>query len=736
MPYDFTNKSTGTAGPGGSNEGAYYAGLQGPVSYGNAYTGLTDTYKEHERDHPAQRQVDPYMENWANQAGQNQQSDRQQLADLYAQLQAQAAGGSTPQQRAMVQGYGQAAQNQNTLAQSARGGAYGRTAAGAALTQNVGTSGAVAGQQLNVQKQADQMNAQKQMLQVSTAMRAQDLQAQGMTAEDAMNKANLEAQARGMNIDYQEGWAGLEGQGIQGDWNSYVDAGRRGTKRQQDRKDQKQQTEGQIMQGMSTGMAMMSDTRAKKDAAFTEGVKTGASLQQAYSSPTGTLAEIQAKRDALAPEIAKWAGRQPTDLASTFNPGDYTELSTIPGQGKSFRHNATGAIVGQDNRGNMFTIQNGPDRSFYDPRDKDTQLPHNAVQASKNETMQNRLKTLGPKSKAEGYSAGVTGGEPGSGTDLSKEALLKLWHSPMSNQTGTPPEMVAPNTPSTPAPVRGAFTAPIDRFAQSGTVVPMPAGDALTAENMKAALNPALVQTNAIPMEFADNPYAQTAPVELGGAGIPVDHIAMMNAQAARANGDILSDEKAKQRAFQKGAAWMAAAGGSDQNAVGALSQIEDMQPIDRYGIATRKAAMGDMAGAQQYAAEALKSAPYSEKNPSGLKPEEIEALKKLTAPRVAPPAAVSPHATSPANARQASDALLNTLGQSQSVYTYKGEPAGANPRLGIMAQDLEKTPAGGAMVKQDPRSGLKYIDAPAGLSAAFAGLGRLNERVSAMEPK
>lgn len=66
-------------------------------------------------------------------------------------------------------------------------------------------------------------------------------------------------------------------------------------------------------------------------------------------------------------------------------------------------------------------------------------------------------------------------------------------------------------------------------------------------------------------------------------------------------------------------------------------------------------------------------------------------------------------------------------------TYDYKN-PAenGGERRLGIMAQNLEQGPTGGDLVKDTPRG--KVVDVPALASANSAAVGRLHDRVSALE--
>ena len=82
-------------------------------------------------------------------------------------------------------------------------------------------------------------------------------------------------------------------------------------------------------------------------------------------------------------------------------------------------------------------------------------------------------------------------------------------------------------------------------------------------------------------------------------------------------------------------------------------------------------------------------------------------------------------------------DRVLDSL----QPYTYAYKDPGNEPRpdpnghhyLGVMAQDLEKTPEGAQAVEQGP-DGAKRVNTNAALSIALAGVGRLHERISALE--
>lgn len=197
--------------------------------YGGGFRqgGLADMYGAQVGKTPYQAKRDPYYDQWAAQGDTRQLNDRQQLSDLYAQLQKQAAGGMTPQQQQLLDNQQQGAGLQANIANSAAGGAYAQSAARGALLQNRGVQGMQDVQQQQQLKAADMMSATQQMQKVSQMQRAQDLQAQGLTAEDAMRQAEAEVKARGLNIDRSVGYAGLEAGSIGYDNGAYMDALRR-----------------------------------------------------------------------------------------------------------------------------------------------------------------------------------------------------------------------------------------------------------------------------------------------------------------------------------------------------------------------------------------------------------------------------------------------------------------------------------------------------------------------------
>lgn len=79
-------------------------------------------------------------------------------------------------------------------------------------------------------------------------------------------------------------------------------------------------------------------------------------------------------------------------------------------------------------------------------------------------------------------------------------------------------------------------------------------------------------------------------------------------------------------------------------------------------------------------------------------------------------------------------DSLIARLRPTE--YEYRDPRMGAGPRVGIIAQDVERGgPAGRAMVSEvGGPGGAKMLDVPASLGTALAAIGRLGERLDAME--
>lgn len=248
--------SSGTVDVAGPVSGAGMTDLQeeswskgqGPVFAGGNRGSLADYYRKAGQVAPFGVQKDPYFSNWANDEKNRQLGDRQQLSDLYAQLNAQAHGAATPQQKQMLAQQGQAVQMQQNMANSAAGGAYAQSAARGALLQNRGVQGARDVQSQQQLKAADMMSATQQMQQVAQMQRAQDLQAQGLSMEDAFRQAEAESKARGMNINREIGYGGLELGSITNDYAMYQDALRRAAAERQMREQNAQRNQGQIME--------------------------------------------------------------------------------------------------------------------------------------------------------------------------------------------------------------------------------------------------------------------------------------------------------------------------------------------------------------------------------------------------------------------------------------------------------------------------------------------------------
>lgn len=80
-----------------------------------------------------------------------------------------------------------------------------------------------------------------------------------------------------------------------------------------------------------------------------------------------------------------------------------------------------------------------------------------------------------------------------------------------------------------------------------------------------------------------------------------------------------------------------------------------------------------------------------------------------------------------------AADQLISGLEPEQ--YRYNGEDAGT-VRLGVMAQDVEQAGPMGEQMVGDAGGGMRGLDKDRALSAALATIGRLGERVEALEAR
>jgi hypothetical protein len=82
-------------------------------------------------------------------------------------------------------------------------------------------------------------------------------------------------------------------------------------------------------------------------------------------------------------------------------------------------------------------------------------------------------------------------------------------------------------------------------------------------------------------------------------------------------------------------------------------------------------------------------------------------------------------------------DALLASLDGYEYEYKDTSMPGTAKgKRFGVMAQDLERTPAGASIVKTDPNTGKKMIDVEQATGVLFASLGRLNDKIDQLSKK
>lgn len=85
-----------------------------------------------------------------------------------------------------------------------------------------------------------------------------------------------------------------------------------------------------------------------------------------------------------------------------------------------------------------------------------------------------------------------------------------------------------------------------------------------------------------------------------------------------------------------------------------------------------------------------------------------------------------------PEDAGERVDEMLSKI--SPMVYSYRDQKYGEGARVGIMAQDLERSELGRGVVDETPEG--KMLDVNKALSLALAAVARLNERVSELEAK
>ena len=86
------------------------------------------------------------------------------------------------------------------------------------------------------------------------------------------------------------------------------------------------------------------------------------------------------------------------------------------------------------------------------------------------------------------------------------------------------------------------------------------------------------------------------------------------------------------------------------------------------------------------------------------------------------------------ASGQDAAESFLDTLVARTFDYRQPGPFAPAGRQLGVMAQDVERTPMGSQLVTNTP--GGKMIDGNAGIGAVLAGEANLHERMKALEAK
>lgn len=137
-----------------------------------------------------------------------QRADQQRAFDL---AQAQALGGSTPQQQQLAQAYQTGNAGVLGSAQMATGGARGAAAAQGTAQQILGSNQATQAAGMNAQQQADMIQGQQLAAQAADALRGNDQQALDLENQYAAAQAQNQLGWRDVN-DAWKLWAATQGQ--------------------------------------------------------------------------------------------------------------------------------------------------------------------------------------------------------------------------------------------------------------------------------------------------------------------------------------------------------------------------------------------------------------------------------------------------------------------------------------------------------------------------------------------
>jgi hypothetical protein len=205
---------------------------------------------------------DPRIQGWRKQQAGEMAQDRAGMQQAYDYAKGVGSGQiQTAAQQQQLQGMQTTAQTQQGMAASA-GGGYARAAAQGAIAGNMASQSAQNAAQAGGLQAVEMQRAQAQQGQIAAQQRAMDLQAQGMSADEAMQIAQMQIEGRGLGQQAELGFGDLEMEGAKQGFGSQLGAYRR---QQQRFYGHKQRADGAVGEALAiTGKAMMmSDERAK-----------------------------------------------------------------------------------------------------------------------------------------------------------------------------------------------------------------------------------------------------------------------------------------------------------------------------------------------------------------------------------------------------------------------------------------------------------------------------------------
>ncbi len=270
-------------------------------------------------------------------AGQTRFGQNQTIAMLQARAQGLAP---SPAEIQLQQGLQSGLAQQQALAHSARGGVQNIAAAG----QQAATSGAdlsaTTNQQAGILHAQGMADATQQLAQASAAQRASDLQAQGMSEDDALRRAQLEA---GQNALSQQGQLGFEQAGFNqnaAEMQNQLGVQQLGEQTWQDQTAQDQAEKARVLGDATTAgktaasVLALSDQNAKMNVQplqLTSGAATKQNIQSAGASLFGAPQTPTAAPAGGTPAVdpAQSQGLYQPPAPQTFTPSQQNAMSAV-----------------------------------------------------------------------------------------------------------------------------------------------------------------------------------------------------------------------------------------------------------------------------------------------------------------------------------------------------------------------------------------------------------------------